>query len=72
MHIHLQGVGKTSAKPASEFAVGDSMMWNDGYTSEVIEIVGETAKFVTVALRGETYDRIERRLKKSRLVAIGY
>ena len=69
MQVKLQGIGAVTAKPAADFRAGDIMVWNFGCESEVIEIVKETAKFVTVALRGETYERIERRLLKSRLVA---
>lgn len=36
--IHLQGIGKVQAIPAKELKIGTVMMWNYGYTSEVLEI----------------------------------
>jgi hypothetical protein len=74
--IHLQGLGPCSAKPASEFKVGDVTRWNygfardiDGYT--VVEVEQASAKFVALHLRhngsGTVYP--PRRLKADRLVA---
>lgn len=72
--IHLLGHGKQQAKKASEIVCGDVLMWNYGTTAKVIEIVSETANFITIK---EEYDKVgisgekvfSRRLKKDRLVA---
>jgi len=76
--IKLQGVGLVEAKPAEDFKIGESMMWNTGVTSKVIGIVKTTKNFIIFKTlcaniwgdwsRAEEY---ERRLKKTRLVAIG-
>ena len=70
--VQLQGVGKVKAKPASEFSVGDFMGWNFGHCSLVVGVAKETKSFITYELQNpETGDIHERRLGKSRLVAIG-
>ena len=70
--IQLQQVGKVSAKPAFDFKVGESMAWNFGSTTKIINIVKETAKMITFQFdsekNGETH---ERKFLKTRLVAIG-
>jgi hypothetical protein len=70
--IHLQGVGRFQAKPVSEVAVGDRLVWNYGYTSEVVSIERVSPAFVAVTTRGEEGldGRLyTRRMKLSRLVA---
>jgi len=78
--VKLQGVGRVEAKPAGAFKVGESMMWNTGATSKVIEILEEksTDKFINFKVEcADLYGNwansqiYERRLKKTRLVAIG-
>ena len=73
--IHLQGVGRVEAKPAKEFKIGESFMWNYGSTSEIKRIVKETSSYITFEIEYEAYsgkmELGERRLKKDRLVGIG-
>lgn len=76
--VHLQSVGKVEAKPAQDFEIGEFMVWNFGSQSKVVGIAKETKAFITFELLspdcwGDWSDAkvLERRLKKSRLVAIG-
>jgi len=76
--IRLQQMGMVEAKPAQEFQIGEVMGWNFGARSEVLGIVKETNSFITFKISGcGRYGEIdksvtyERRLKKTRLVAIG-
>ncbi len=74
--VQIQSIGKVNGKQAINFKKGEKMLWNFGYKSEVLDIVSETAKFITFKLNsvdpfGKTSGEIyERRLKKDRLVAI--
>ena len=68
--IQIQAVGRVEAKPAVDFKIGESMMWNFGGTTEILRIVRETAKMIIYELQGEN-DTHERKFKKDRLVAIG-
>ena len=74
--VQLQSVGNIEAKEAQEFKIGESMMWNFGYTSEILSVIKETKTQIIFGMNsvdpsgksnGQTY---ERRLKKNRLVAI--
>ena len=68
--IQLQSIGKRKATEAKNIKVGDTLIWNFGYTSKVVEIVKETAHTIVIKSLcgdGNTY---ERRLGKERLVAI--
>lgn len=67
---HLQGIGSVSAKPAGEFKVGEYMAWNYGHRSKITAIISETKEFRTFELTCSD-GVFERRLKKTRLVAIG-
>jgi hypothetical protein len=67
--IHLQGIGQFPAKPASDFQIGDFAVWNQGYTSQVINVEPKGKKFLTWRIRtkdGKMWDRI---VKADRLVA---
>lgn len=67
--IHLQGIGLCEAKPASEFLIGQKMLWNYGAKSIITGVKNETKSYITYIIadeRGLTWDR---RLKKTRLVA---
>ena len=65
--VQLQSVGHCLGTPAAELKAGDKLMWNFGYTSEIVEIVKESKSFIFVKelSGGNIY---ERRLKKDRLV----
>ena len=69
--IHLKKIGQHKAKPASEIKVGDTLVWNWGWTSLVTQIVSETPKTIIIESReADNGDRIcTQRLLKSRLVA---
>ena len=68
--MNLQGIGKVSSKQAINIKVGDTLVWNYGATNTVEGITGETAKFITVALRAEDGKLYSRRLKKDREVCV--
>jgi hypothetical protein len=66
--IHLQGVGKFQAKPASEIKPGDVLVWNYGSTSTVLTV--ETrGKSVFTTQTAEKIGIFERRFLGTRLVA---
>lgn len=72
--INLIGFGKQQAKKASEIVCGDVLMWNYGTTTKVLEIVSETANFITIkeeySKEGINGEKVyTRKLKKDRLVA---
>ncbi len=69
--MRLQGVGVVLGTPAKEIKKGDFLMWNFGYKSQVIEIVKETEKTITIKEKTCESNYIgERKLSKSRLVCI--
>jgi hypothetical protein len=56
----LQGIGWHAAKPAMSFAPGDTIVWNYGYTSTVVDVIRCSACFVsirTVSQDGKVYAR---------------
>lgn len=67
--IHLQGIGEKEAVAAQELKVGDTLMWNFGYTSTIIEILKETAKSITIKTKNKDNYIGTRRLFKTTLVA---
>ena len=71
----LQGVGWTYGKPAKDLKVGDIMVWNYGYTSEVAEIIKETPRTIIIDEQYSDYDGSikhgQRKFKKDRIVAVG-
>lgn len=73
--VWLQGFGWCNAIPASEIEVGDILVWNYGYTSQVVEVVKETQHFRTFRTRVERDHKhaalYTRKLKKGRLVSVG-
>lgn len=69
--VHLQGIGPQYAIPAGDLRPGDITVWNYGYTATVEGIVRETAKQVIVRIMSNgTGDFYDRRLKKTRLIAV--
>lgn len=69
--IHLQAIGRVRAKPASEIAVGDVLVWNFGMRT-LVEGVREVSKcYLEVAeLSEESGGRTTRRMKRDRLVGL--
>jgi hypothetical protein len=50
MHKWLQYIGWVPCVPVIEIKVGDSLMFNSGYTNQVTNIVKETKKTITFEL----------------------
>jgi hypothetical protein len=70
--IHLQNLGRTKAKPAKDFAVGEKMLWNGAYTSTVLSTeLSASGKTVTVVIEAEGIQYV-RRFGADRLIAIGF
>ena len=71
--IKLQGIhGMRKAKAVRELNKGDVIMWNYGYTSEVVEVIfSKTGKTATVMLKSNTDGVVrDRKMGANRLVAI--
>ena len=50
--VHLQGIGNKDARQAKELNIGDVIMWNYGYKSEVVGMTpSKTGKTINFALR---------------------
>ena len=69
--MRLQSIGNVLGSPASKIKKGDILMWNFGSKGEVLEIVKETPKTITIKEKqvGASYVG-ERKMTKSRLVCI--
>ena len=70
--IHLQYFGQAEAKPASQFKVGDFVMWNTGTETQIVSIQPKGKQFLLWMEKdrdGKTWG--PRTVKISRLVAIG-
>lgn len=69
--MRLQSIGNVLGTPAGEIKKGDILMWNFGSKGEVLEIVSETAKTITIKEKqvGTSYVG-ERKMTKTRLVCI--
>lgn len=71
--IKLQGIyGKRKAKAVKELNKGDVIMWNYGYTSEVVDVVfSKTGKTATVMLKSNSDGIVrDRKMGANTLVAI--
>ena len=71
--IKLQGIyGKQKAKAVKELNKGDVIMWNYGYTSEVVDVVfSKTGKTATVMLKSSSDGIVrDRKMGANTLVAI--
>lgn len=68
--IHLQSVGRVPAIPAGDLKPGMRLMWNFGYTSDVVSVTPVGAKSIVVVERStQTGTESSRRFLKTRLVA---
>jgi hypothetical protein len=69
--MRLQSIGNVLGTPAIEIKVGSFLLWNFGSKTEVLEIVNETAKTITIKEKtvGTSYVG-ERKMTKTRLVCI--
>lgn len=73
--IKLQGIhDKQKAKAVKELNKGDVIMWNFGYTSEVVDVIfSKTGKTATVTLKSNTDGIIrDRKMGANTLVAIAH
>ena len=69
--VHLQGVGQVKARPVGELEIGDRIAKNYGWVYEVVQVVKETPKTRTLALKSERSGQVfEQRLGKATLAAI--
>ena len=69
--VHLIAIGKTPAIPAGELKVGDTVVWNYGYTNEIIEITQKGSMLVARLQDPKDPNKVyERRFKPTTLVAI--
>lgn len=71
--VKLIGVyGQQKAKQVQELQIGDTIKWNYGYTSEVVELIpSKTGKTYTVKLKSNESGTIgDRKMGATRLVAI--
>jgi hypothetical protein len=72
--IHLIEIGQVDAKLGSEVKVGDVLLWNYGFESEVVKVDDHSPSFVLVTMkendawRKPTGGTVTRKLKKDRLV----
>ncbi len=68
--MHLQGIGSVTSIPASQLQVGMRLMWNYGYTYNVLSVREKSAHSLEI-VEQSTIDGKEwtRRLKKTRQVA---
>lgn len=67
--IHLQGIGQFTAKAAREFRAGDTMVWNNGCTSNVVNIRQDGMSVYIVMRTDDGKVWPERRFLGSRLIA---
>lgn len=69
--VHLQGLGRTPAKPARDFRVGERIMWNYGYVSLIESIVpSASGKTLVMGLRKGNGQLNSRRVGADRLLAL--
>ena len=71
--IKLQGIHtRQTAKAVKDLQIGDTIKWNFGYTSEVVELIpSKTGKTITAMLRSNTDNIVRpRKMGADRLVAI--
>lgn len=70
--IKLIGYGQQDAVPASQLKPGDTVVWNYGLTSKVVSVTGNGKSSILTFRMESSSDHVvrERRMKKTRLVAI--
>lgn len=74
---YLQGMGWIEGTPAGELKVGDTMLWNGGFSSKVDSIKKQTEKTIIImekaeySVLGKGHEVIirERKMLKARIVA---
>lgn len=71
--VKLQGIyGEKQGTPTKDLKVGDVIIWNFGYKSEVVEIIpSKTGKTITIMLRSFEDGQIRpRKMGANRLVVV--
>ena len=68
--IYLIGLGYVDAQPAENIKVGDTLMWNFGFKSEVLSIDKLTSKSITISTKGTDGRTYKRVMRKSTLICI--
>ena len=71
--VKLQGIhGKCKGTATKELKLGDVIIWNFGYKSEVVEIIpSKTGKMITFMLKSlESGNINSRRMSSERLVVV--
>ena len=68
--VRIQSIGMCEGTPAKELKVGDKLLWNFGYISEVIEITKTTNESIFTILKCEDGKLYPRRFLKTREVVI--
>lgn len=68
--IYLIGLGYVDAQPAENIKVGDTLMWNFGFKSEVLSIDKVTAKSITISTKGNDGRIYKRMMRKGTLICI--
>lgn len=71
--IQLQGIGKREAKPVRELKIGDTIVWNFGMTSTVVDLIPtKSGKSIKCMLRSNQDGIVRNRLMRvDSLIAIG-
>lgn len=64
--IHLQGIGMQPAAKAQDLKVGDTTLWNYGYTDKIKDIKPKGKTMITVTFENNR----TRNLRKDRYVAV--
>jgi len=67
--VHLQGIGKVTAKPAGELKIGDKTVWNYGFIETIVAIELK-GKSVYVTITDNRNEKFTRRFLQTRLVGI--
>ena len=71
MQVHLQGIGKRNAIPASELKVGDVMLCNFGETQRFTKLErSKTGKTINYEVESTSGKRYKGRTTPSRLIAV--
>ena len=68
--VRLQSIGMCKGTPAQNIKIGDKILWNYGYHSEVTEITKTTENSIFVVLKSEEGKLYPRRFLKSRELVI--
>lgn len=68
--INLQGLGKFKAQLAGDIKVNDTLLWNFGEKTEVVEITKQNEKSIWIKELTKSGKFLERRFSKNRAIVI--